>query len=206
MSLQLVFIRNIPFSYAEEQVRSLFAEHNLSFSSLSMPVWKFGPHKGKGRGFAFATVSNEEEQKKTIETLNGKEIHTGEMYTPRAHKAPATALAEGSGAITAQGETQPTAAGEVAQPEPTERVLKLVARQGFENEEKNTEEQHEQEGAAADAADAAAAAAANGTGELFGPSHRQKQFANALVVLTFSNLLFFLLDFRSIGPADSGTA
>lgn len=159
-----------------------------------MPVWKFGPHKGKGRGFAFATVSNEEEQKKTIETLNGKEIHTGEMYTPRAHKAPATALAEGGGAITAQGETQPTAAGEVAQPEPTERVLKLVARQGFENEEKNTEEQHEQEGAAADAADAAAAAAANGNGELCRLlSLSSKQFNVQL--RTCADIFYFVLVF-----------
>lgn len=105
-----------------------------------MPVWKFGPRKGKGRGYAFATVSSEEEQKKAIDTLNGKEIATGEMFTPRSKPA-----AEGAEA------SEPAAPAE-----PTERVLRLIARQGFENEEKNSEQEHEEEGAAA---------AANGTGE-----------------------------------------
>lgn len=112
-----------------------------------MPVWKFGPRKGKGRGYAFATVSSEEEQQKTIEALNGKEIATGEMFTPRK---PATtedtpAIGEGAEAVSA---------------EPIERILKLVARQGYENEEKNSEEheQHEEEGASS------AAAGTNGTG------------------------------------------
>lgn len=118
----------------------------MTFVSMSMPVWKYGPRKGKGRGYAFATVSSEEEQKKAIDALNGKEIHTGEMFTPRAKPAPAA----GEGEAPAEAP---------AAPEPQERVLKLVARQGFENEEKNSEEQHEEE--------SAADAAANGTtGEL----------------------------------------
>lgn len=100
-----------------------------------MPVWKFGPRKGKGRGYAFATVSNEEEQKKTIDTLNGKEIATGEMFTPRK---PATS------------EENAGESAEAAVPaEPTERILKLVARQGYENEEKDTADAHDEQGAAA---------------------------------------------------------
>lgn len=143
---KLVFIRNLPFSYTEEEVGTLFSSNNLTYASLSMPLWKYGPRKGKGRGYAFATVSSEEEQKKAIETLNGKEIATGEMFTPRKPAA-------------VEGETPAEGAEAVADPEPTERILKLVARQGFENEEKDTADAH-------DARDeASAAAATNGNGK-----------------------------------------
>jgi RNA recognition motif-containing protein len=146
----------------EEGLASLFKEHSLSYSSLSIPVWKYGPRKGKGRGYAFATVSTEEEQTKAIETLNGKEIHTGEMYTPRtpvAAQAEAAQLTEG--AIAAPDDTP------AAPAEPIERVLKVVARQGYENEDQNREQEHEEEGNAAAAADAAANAGTNGNaGEL----------------------------------------
>lgn len=114
-----------------------------------MPVWKYGPRKGKGRGYAFATVASEEEQKKTIEALNGKEIHTGEMYTPRSKPAPTAG--EGEAPAPAGAE----AAESAAPAEPQERVLKLVARQGYENEEENKAQEHEQE--------EGAEAAANGT-------------------------------------------
>lgn len=143
--MQLVFIRNLPFNYTEEQVGQIFSNNSLSYVTLTMPVWKYGPRKGKGRGYAFATVSNEEEQKKTIETLNGKEIATGEMFTPRK---PATATEGTTGEV---AESVPAA-------EPTERILRLIARQGFENEEKETADAHDEE-------EGAAAAAANGTGE-----------------------------------------
>lgn len=133
-SKTLVFIRNLPFSYTEEQVGTLFSSNSLSYVSLTMPVWKFGPRKGKGRGYAFATVSNEEEQKKTIDTLNGKEIATGEMFTPRKPATTEENAGEGADAASA---------------EPIERILKLVARQGYENEEKDTAEAHDEEGAAA---------------------------------------------------------
>lgn len=106
-----------------------------------MPTWRFGPRKGKGRGYAFATVASEVDQNKAIETLNGKEMATGEMIKP----TPA-ASADGT----------PAAATEDAAP--VERKLKLVARQGYENEDKTVEQEHDAEGATE-------AAGTNGTGE-----------------------------------------
>jgi len=113
-SKTLVFIRNLPYSYTEADVEALLKSNGLSYTSVSVPVWKFGMHKGKGRGFAFANV---EEQDKVIETLTGKEI----IGQTAASKAP-----EGNpDSVTAtDGEEKPTT-----------RTFKLVARQGFENED-----------------------------------------------------------------------
>jgi RNA recognition motif-containing protein len=82
-------------------------------------------HKGQGRGYAFVTVSSEDEQKKTIDTLNGKEITV--TITPRAPK-------EGGGVT----ETENKEGGE-APLEKKEKVLRLQARQGYENEQNEKE-------------------------------------------------------------------
>jgi len=152
-----------------------------------MPVWKFGPRKGKGRGYAFATVSNEEEQKKTIDTLNGKEIATGEMFTPRKPATTEENVGEGAEAVSA---------------EPTERILKLVARQGYENEEKDAADAHDEEGAAA---------GTNGAGKSFIASiylvlyRFWKRFG--MPILTIVCLYYSsLVALQRIGPEDSGTA
>lgn len=81
---------------------------------MSRPTWKFGAHKGKGRGYAFATV---DDQEKVLEVLNGKEIvgHTSAAKAPEGNPEAVTAT---------EGEEKPTT-----------RTFKLVARQGYENEE-----------------------------------------------------------------------
>lgn len=110
---QLVYVRNIPFSYDEAAIEGLLKESSVSYASLSMPLHKFGPHKGQGKGFIFITASSEEEQKSIIDNLDGKELTV----------------------------TVPPPAGAAEGEQAKERQLKLQARQGYENEplEKETE-------------------------------------------------------------------
>jgi len=138
-SKTLVFVRNLPYSYDQSAIEDLLKSSSISYSSLSIPVWKFGVHKGQGRGYAFVTVSSEDEQKKTIDTLNGKEITV--QITPRAPKSE-------------EGEVKKEE-GEAA--EKKEKVLRLQARQGYENEQ-NEKENDETDGAPEGAAAEAVAA------------------------------------------------
>ncbi|KAL7008961.1 hypothetical protein EMMF5_001708 [Cystobasidiomycetes sp. EMM_F5] len=109
---------------SQEALASLFSEHNLSYQSLSIPVRKFGPFKGKSRGFAFANVENEEAQKKVIEALDGKEV------TGAGSNETAAAPAEGEAAS-------------------GPRKFKLVVRQGYEADLKQPENEGEEGGAGA---------------------------------------------------------
>lgn len=52
-----------------------------------MPVVKGGFRSGSSRGYAFATVASEDDQKKAIEILNGKEINAqGEAHVAEEPK------------------------------------------------------------------------------------------------------------------------
>jgi len=121
-SKTLVYMRNIPYSYTEDKVGELISSKtSVSYSSISLPVHKFGQHKGSRRGFGFVTVSSEEDQNKLIEALEGLEL------SPEKPSDAPAATTEGGDAK-------------------EERKFKLVARKGYENEEKESEKE---EGAAA---------------------------------------------------------
>lgn len=114
---QLVYMRNIPYSYTEEKITELIASKTpVKVSAISLPTHKFGQHKGSRRGFGFVTVSSEEDQNKLIEALEGLELSPEK---PAAGEANATEGAEAK----------------------EERKFKLVARKGYENEEKEAEKE-----------------------------------------------------------------
>jgi len=65
-----VYVGNLSFDTTEDALKELFAEAG-TVSSASIIMDKFS---GRSKGFAFVEMSSEEEAKKAIEMLNGKEI------------------------------------------------------------------------------------------------------------------------------------
>ncbi len=65
-----VYVGNLSFDTTEDALKDLFAEAG-KIDSVSIIIDKFS---GRSKGFAFVEMSSEEEAKKAIETLNGKEL------------------------------------------------------------------------------------------------------------------------------------
>lgn len=145
-SKTLVFIRNIPYTFSEEQLASVLSSNNLTYKSLTIPIWRFGRNKGQGRGFAFASVETEDEQSKVIEALDGKEINESGLVPASEQSAAAEA---------------PAATNEDGTPAAGPRKLKLHVRKGYEGQDVEEAEKAEK-GASAEEAKNAAAATADG--------------------------------------------
>ena len=87
MSTKL-FVGNLSFKITENDLQDAFAAHgsvvetNLMMDRMS----------GRPRGFAFVTMSSEEEAQKAIEALNGKELDgralTVNVARPREERPP----------------------------------------------------------------------------------------------------------------------
>ena len=87
MSAKL-FVGNLSFNITENDLQDAFAAHgsvvetNLMMDRMS----------GRPRGFAFVTMSSEEEAQKAIEALNGKELDgralTVNVARPREERPP----------------------------------------------------------------------------------------------------------------------
>jgi len=65
-----VYVGNLSFDTTEDTLKELFAQAG-TVSSASVVMDKFS---GRSKGFAFVEMSSEEEAKKAIEMLNGKEV------------------------------------------------------------------------------------------------------------------------------------
>lgn len=65
-----VYVGNLSFDTTEDTLKELFAQAG-TVNSASIVMDKFS---GRSKGFAFVEMSSEEEAKKAIETLNGKEL------------------------------------------------------------------------------------------------------------------------------------
>lgn len=65
-----VYVGNLSFDTTEDSLKELFAQAG-TVTSASIVMDKFS---GRSKGFAFVEMSSEEEAKKAIETLNGKEL------------------------------------------------------------------------------------------------------------------------------------
>lgn len=65
-----VYVGNLSFDTTEDALKDLFAKAG-KIDSVSIIIDKFS---GRSKGFAFIEMSSEEEAKKAIETLNGKEL------------------------------------------------------------------------------------------------------------------------------------
>ncbi|OGW35848.1 MAG: RNA-binding protein, partial [Nitrospirae bacterium GWC2_56_14] len=65
-----LYIGNIPFKAAEENIRDIFAQAG-QVSSIDLVT---DARTGKPKGFAFVVMASEEEAQRAIETLNGTEL------------------------------------------------------------------------------------------------------------------------------------
>ena len=65
-----LYVGNLPYQTNEDGLKELFSEVG-TVNSASIIMDKFS---GRSKGFGFVEMSSEEEAKKAIEVLNGKEI------------------------------------------------------------------------------------------------------------------------------------
>ena len=65
-----LYVGNLPYQANEDSLKELFAEAG-TVNSASIIMDKFS---GRSKGFGFVEMSSEEEAKKAIELLNGKDM------------------------------------------------------------------------------------------------------------------------------------
>jgi len=65
-----LYVGSLSYDTKEDDLKDLFSEAG-TVSSATIIMDKFS---GRSKGFAFVEMSTEEEAKKAIETLNGKEL------------------------------------------------------------------------------------------------------------------------------------
>lgn len=65
-----LFVGNLPYTLTEEQLKEFFVGLG-TVESVALIIDKFS---GRSKGFGFVEMSTEEEAKKAVETLNGKEV------------------------------------------------------------------------------------------------------------------------------------
>jgi len=64
-----LYVGNLPFSIDEAGLRSLFEAYKVEEASLIMDRYS-----GRSKGFGFVTIADDEEAKKAISELNGKDV------------------------------------------------------------------------------------------------------------------------------------
>ena len=68
-----LFVANLGFNVTDEELGAIFTEAGIKVNSARIVRRRYGKPR-KSKGFGFVDVGSEEEQKKAIELLNGKEI------------------------------------------------------------------------------------------------------------------------------------
>lgn len=74
-----IYVGNLPFSVDEEALKKLFASYNPE--EVTLIIDKFSK---RSKGFGFVTISNDEDAKKAIEELNGKDFEGRELKLSEA--------------------------------------------------------------------------------------------------------------------------
>jgi cold-inducible RNA-binding protein len=69
--MKKMYVGNIPYNATEEDLRGLFSEYG-EVESLKIIQDQF---TGRSKGFGFIEMVNEEDAKKAIATLNGKDFN-----------------------------------------------------------------------------------------------------------------------------------
>jgi RNA recognition motif-containing protein len=66
-----LFVGNLPYEITEEDIRTFFGNDGRSVEEVFIPTDR---GTGRPRGFAFVTLSSDEEATAASESLNGKEL------------------------------------------------------------------------------------------------------------------------------------
>jgi RNA recognition motif-containing protein len=69
----MLFVANLGFNIDDEGLSALFTEVGVNVVSARIVRRRWG-HPRKSKGYGFVDVGSEEEQKKAIEVLGGKEV------------------------------------------------------------------------------------------------------------------------------------
>lgn len=69
----MLFVANLGFNIDEDGLSALFTEAGINVVSARVVRRKFGQPR-RSKGYGFVDVGNEEEQKKAIEAIQGKEV------------------------------------------------------------------------------------------------------------------------------------
>jgi RNA recognition motif-containing protein len=71
-SKTLLFVANLPFGLDDEGLKNLFDGYKVA--SAHVVKRRFGPAEGRSKGFGFVDLESEEEQKRALEGIQGKEV------------------------------------------------------------------------------------------------------------------------------------
>ena len=75
-----VYVGNLPYSVTEEEMTEVFSEYG-TVKRVYLPTDR---ESGRMRGFGFVEMSNESEEDKVIETLDGAEWQGRELRVNKA--------------------------------------------------------------------------------------------------------------------------
>lgn len=79
-----LYVGNLSFSVTDETLQKLFAEVGAVESARVITEKK----SGRSKGFGFVEMASEEDAKKAIESLNGKEHEGRQISVAEAHPQP----------------------------------------------------------------------------------------------------------------------
>ena len=74
-----LYVGNLPFSIDDAKLKKLFADYNVEEATLIKD--KFS---GRSKGFGFVTIADDEEAKKAIDEMNGKDVEGRELKISEA--------------------------------------------------------------------------------------------------------------------------
>lgn len=74
-STTTIFVGNLPWSITDEEFSKLAQDEGVTVTSAYVVRNRFGRLKGRSKGFGFIELASEDEQKKAVEKLHGKEVN-----------------------------------------------------------------------------------------------------------------------------------
>ncbi len=66
-----LYVGNLPYQVDETQLQECFTQEGFTVESVSLIRDRYS---GASRGFAFVSISNDEEAERAIQALNGKDL------------------------------------------------------------------------------------------------------------------------------------
>lgn len=79
-----IYVGNLPFNVTEDELRSLFTGYG-QVTSVGLPHDRYS---GKGRGFGFVEMPNDEEAQKAIRELNRAKLRGRTLVVNEALRGP----------------------------------------------------------------------------------------------------------------------
>jgi len=88
-SKTMLFVANLPFGLDDSGLKAVFEDYKAV--SAHVVKRRFGPAEGRSKGFGFVELESEEQQKKALEGVQGKEVEGRALQVKVAVEAEETA-------------------------------------------------------------------------------------------------------------------